>query len=71
MQRVWVAVASVWAMLALVAVLAWTYRPAHSLPQPVPQRLVVKTANGKQQILVVQPATGPIHASTHTSGAPR
>jgi hypothetical protein len=71
MQRVWIAVASVWAMLALVAVLAWTYRPAQPLPQAVPQTIVVKTANGKQQLLVVQPAAGPTHATTQTSGAPR
>jgi hypothetical protein len=72
MQRVWIAVASVWAMLALVAVLAWTYRPAASLPQAVPQTLVVKGANGKQHLVVLQPsAVGPTHATTHTSGAPR
>lgn len=71
MQRVWIAVASVWAMLALVAVLAWTYRPAGSLPQATPQVLVVKTPNGKRQIVVLQPAAGPTHATTHTSGAPR
>ena len=71
MQRIWVAVASVWAMLALVAVLTWTYRPAGSLPQATPQTLVVKTPNGKRQILVLQPAAGPTHATTHTSGAPR
>ena len=71
MQRVWIAVASVWAMLAIVAVLAWTYRPVHALPQATPQTLVVKGANGKQQLVVVQPAAGPTHATTHTSGAPR
>jgi hypothetical protein len=69
MQRVWIAVASVWAMLALVAVLAWTY-PAHTLAQASPQTVVVKTVNGKR-VLYVQPAAGPTHATTHTSGAPR
>ena len=32
MQRVWATVLSVWAMLAIVAVLAWTHRPAASPP---------------------------------------
>ena len=72
MQRVWVAVLTVWALLGIVAVLAWTYRPAGSLAQATPQTLVVKGANGKQQLVVLQPAaTGPAHATTHTSGAPR
>ncbi|HZR96195.1 MAG TPA: hypothetical protein VFA56_10900 [Gaiellaceae bacterium] len=71
MQRVWVVVLSVWAMLAIVAVLAWSYRPPAPLPQAAPQTAVVKTVNGKR-ILVVQPGTlGPAHATTHTSGAPR
>jgi hypothetical protein len=69
-QRVWIAVASVWAMLLLVAVFAWTYRPAHALAQPAAQTLIVKTPSGKQLVLV-QPAAGPTHATTHTSGAPR
>ena len=72
MQRVWVAVVSVWALLGIVAVLAWTYRPVPALPQATPQTLVVKGANGKQQLVVVQSAAaGPAHATTHTSGAPR
>ena len=28
MQRIWTVVLSVWAMLAIVAVLAWSHRPA-------------------------------------------
>lgn len=70
-QRVWIAVASVWAMLMLVAVLAWSYGPAHPLAQATPQTLVVKTVNGKQQLVLAQPAAGPTHATTHTSGVPR
>jgi hypothetical protein len=71
MQRVWIAVASVWLMLVLVAVLAWSYRPASSLAQPAPQTFVMKTVNGKHQLVLVQPAAGPTHATTHTSGVPR
>ena len=73
MQRVWVTVLSVWAMLAIVAVLAWTHRPATAAqPQATPQTLVVQTPNGKRQVVVLQPgALGASHATTHTSGAPR
>ena len=73
MQRVWVVVLSVWAMLAIVAVLAWAHRPVSTSALPaVPQTLVVKGANGKQQLVVVQPGTlGAPHASTHTSGVVR
>ena len=71
MQRVWVTVLSVWAMLAIVAVLAWTHRPLASA-QPVSTRtMVVQTANGKRQVVVLAPATGAAHATTHTSGVPR
>lgn len=73
MQRVWIAVLSVWAMLAIVAVLAWSHRPAPAAqPQSTPQTIVVQTANGKRQLVVLQPgALGASHATTHTSGAPR
>lgn len=73
MQRVWVAVVSVWALLALVAVLAWTHRPAPApLSAPASRTIVVQTQNGKRQVVVLQPgALGPAHATTQTSGVPR
>jgi cyanate permease len=73
MQRVWVAVLSVWAMLAIVAVLAWTHHSSPSaLPPASPQTLVVKGPNGKQQFVVLQTAsTAAPHATTATSGVPR
>ena len=73
MQRVWTVVLSVWAMLAIVAVLAWAHRPAAAPPpQASAQTLVVQTANGKQQLVTVQPgALGAPHATTATSGVPR
>lgn len=72
MQRVWVAVASVWALLALVAVLAWTHRPAPAPLAAAPQKVVVQLPNGKRQLVVLQPgALGPAHATTQTSGVPR
>ena len=66
MQRVWVVVFSVWAMLAIVAVLAWSSRPATPLAQPVPQQVIVKGAHGKQHVVLV---SRPAHATTATSAA--
>jgi hypothetical protein len=64
MRRVWASVLSVWALLALVAVLAWTRAPT-----PVSQQgarvVVVHTAKGPRRILV----TAAAHATTHTSGS--
>jgi cyanate permease len=73
MQRVWTVVLSVWAMLAIVAVLAWSHRPAPAaLPQPAAQTLVVKTVHGKQQLVLVPgAAAGTTHATTATSGVVR
>jgi cyanate permease len=69
MQRVWATVLSVWAMLAIVAVLAWTHRPAPApAAQPAAQTFVLKTVNGKQQLVLAQPAAvGAPHATTSTS----
>jgi hypothetical protein len=71
MRRVWATVVSVWAVVAIVAALAWTRVQA---PAPVtgatPTVLVVKGKNGKQQLVAVQPAGGATHATTQTSPAP-
>jgi len=64
MQRVWVVVLSVWAMLAIVAVLAWSSRPATPLPAASAQTVVVKGSNGKQRVVVLK---APAHATTATS----
>jgi hypothetical protein len=66
MQRVWVVVLSVWAMLAIVAVLAWSSRPAAPLPAASSQTVVVKGAGGKQRLVVLK---APAHATTATSAA--
>jgi cyanate permease len=72
MQRVWAVVLSVWAMLAIVAVLAWSHGPVtSSATQPAAQTLVVKGANGKQQLVVLQPSAAAPHATTSTSGVVR
>ena len=65
MQRVWVVVLSVWAMLAIVAVLAWSSRPAAPLPATSAQTVVVKGHGGKERLVVLQ---SPTHATTSTSG---
>jgi hypothetical protein len=70
MRRVWATVVSVWATIAIVAVLAWTRAQA---PAPVtgatPTVMLVKSKNGKQRLVVVQTAP-PAHATTQTSPAP-
>jgi cyanate permease len=69
MQRVWVVVLSVWAMLAIVAVLAWSSRPSASPPSRSVQSVVVKKGpGGKQRLVVVKAAA---HATTATSAAVR
>jgi hypothetical protein len=64
MQRVWVVVLSVWAMLAIVAVLAWSSRPPAALPPAASQTMVVKGSGGKQHLVVLK---APAHATTATS----
>ena len=70
MTRVWTVVLSVWAMLAIVAFLAWSHGPSTSYAsQPAAQTLVVKSVNGKQQLVLLQPgAAAAPHATTSTSG---
>ena len=67
MARVWVVVLSVWAMLAIVAVLAWSSRPTAGVaPQAAPQQVLVKGLNGKSHLVVLK---SPAHATTSTSAA--
>jgi hypothetical protein len=64
MRRVWASVLSVWVLLALVAVMAWT-----RVPTPVSQQggrvVVIHSANGSRRV-VLTPAA---HATTQTSGS--
>ena len=71
MRRVWATVVSVWAVLAIVAVLAWS-RPStpSAQPQATPTVLVVKGKNGTQKLVVVQGVGTPAHATTQTSPPP-
>jgi cyanate permease len=69
MQRVWVVVLSVWAMLAIVAVLAWSSRPSTPLPSSSVQNVkVVKGPGGKTHLVVLK---APTHATTATSAVVR
>jgi cyanate permease len=63
MRRVWASVLSVWALLALVAVLAWTRAPT-PVSQPGARVVIVKTAKGQRRV-VLAPAA---HTTTQTSG---
>ena len=66
MRRVWATVLSVWALLALVAVLAWSRSPVQPAQQGVGSA-VVRTVHG-HRVVVLAPAP---HATTQTSpGAP-
>jgi hypothetical protein len=51
-------------MLAIVAVLAWSSRPAAPLPTAAAQTAVVKNHDGKQRLVVLK---APAHATTATS----
>jgi hypothetical protein len=67
MRRVWASVLAVWALLALVAVLAWTRPPTPASLQGA-RVVVIHTANGPRRVLLAPAA----HARTQTSGsAPR
>ena len=74
MRRVWATVVSVWMVLAIVAVLAWTRQPpARVASSPVATTtLLVKGKNGTtQRVVVVGTATsGAPHATTQTSPPP-
>lgn len=73
MRNVWATVLSVWALLAVVAFLAWTRQqptPARS-PQSVPGAVIVKNKNGTSSLVVVSGAgASATHATTRTSPVP-
>ena len=69
MRTVWVTVLSVWALFAVVAVLAWTrQQPVAPASQGIPTAVVVKGSNGKSRLVVVPGTTATAaHATTRTS----
>ena len=65
MRRIWAAVLSVWATIAVVATLAWANAPAGSAPQAAP---VVYVQRGGKLVPLAAPAvTTAAHATTRTS----
>ncbi len=63
MRRVWAAVAASWALLAIVAVLAWSHPPT----QPPSGRGTVVVIKGKNGKAVVLPSGLATHTTTHSS----
>ena len=73
MRRVWATVVSLWMLLAIVAVLAWTRQPpGRVVSQPVATLLLVKGKHGTTQRLVMlgSAASSGVHATTQTSPPP-
>ncbi len=70
MRRVWAAVLSVWATIAIVATLAWANAPVRPAAQAAPATVVVTGKNGKQQLVVLPAVAAAPHASTHASPPP-
>lgn len=66
MRRVWAAVAATWALLAIVAVLAWSHPPV----QPPAGGATVVVIKGKKGHAVVLPGNVATHTTTHTSAPP-
>ena len=64
MRRLWAAVAATWALLAIVAVLAWTHPPLQSSSGGGATVVVVKGKNGHAVLLPSGLAT---HTTTHSS----
>ena len=67
MRRVWAAIVAVWALLAIVAVLAWSHPPVQSPPAGA----TVVVVKGKKGHAVVLPQGLAAHTTTHSSPPPR
>jgi hypothetical protein len=63
-RRVWAAVAATWALLAIVAVLAWSHPPTQSA---APARATVVMVKGKKGHVVLLPGSVATHTTTHSS----
>ncbi len=72
MRPVWAAVLSVWALFAVVAVLAWTRQQPAGAPAQGPAAVVVKGKNGKRQLVILQGSNtaSATHGTTRTSPVP-
>ena len=63
MRRVWSAVAASWALLAIVAALAWSHPPTQSSPT----RATVLVVKGKKGKAVLLPSGVATHTTTQSS----
>ena len=70
MRGVWATVISVWALFAVVAVLAWTRQQPANAPAQGPTAAVVVGKNGKKQLVVLPNTSATTHATTRTSPVP-
>ena len=68
MRRVWAAVGSVWALLAIVAVLAWAKPPVQT-PTGGGTVVVIKGKHGKTHAVLL-PGGLATHTTTHSSPPP-
>ena len=70
MRRVWAAVITVWATLAVVAALAWSHQPVAGISQASPVTILLPGKNGgkphKVRVLVL-PTGSAAHSATHSS----
>ena len=69
MRAVWASLVAVWATLAIVAVLAWSQMPTHTLRSATAQTLVIRGKNGKSHVVVVKSNATPV-TTTHSSPPP-
>lgn len=70
MRGVWATLLSVWALFAIVAVLAWTRQQPAGAPAQGPTAAVVVGKNGKRQLVVLPGSATKPHATTRTSPVP-
>lgn len=73
MRRVWAAVITVWATLAVVAALAWSHQPVAGAQQATPVTILVPGKSGAKPHLMrvlVLPAGSAAHSATHSSQSP-
>jgi cyanate permease len=70
MRGVWATLLSVWALFAVIAVLAWTRQQPPAPPPQGPAAAVVVGKNGKRQLVVLPNTSSGAHATTRTSPVP-
>jgi hypothetical protein len=69
MRQLWAAIASVWVLLSIVAVLAWTRVPPAPAPQSTPTVLIQRQGKAAHRV-VPAPASPVTHTTTQTSPPP-